>query len=248
MHVKRKNELWMKIIGSIFGLVFVISTTYSIAKMYTYLPLEALAKQAEDLEEKAREAFKQGNPQKTIQLLEEAKKLDPQNFIRSIHAGNIYRDMQNWLKAQESYEEAIRLKPGVSTSYELLALVYAEQRQFSKAEENFKLALKFDPKNISSLHNSGVLYLQQKKFREAEKQFLEVLKIDAKYMDAYRNLGMLYRLEGNHLRTMNAFRRYLELNTSASKPEVEEIRGFIREAKENFEKEQSKFKYQKPNS
>jgi tetratricopeptide (TPR) repeat protein len=82
-------------------------------------------------------------------------------------AGFQYREQPDLSGARESYEQAVRLKPGYAQAHYNLALIY-EELQPDKAIEEYLLAIKYDSQIYPAYNNLARLYLLRGKDNDYE--------------------------------------------------------------------------------
>ncbi|MGC1121500.1 MAG: tetratricopeptide repeat protein, partial [Candidatus Methanofastidiosia archaeon] len=114
--------------------------------------------------------------------------------------GNLYSDLREFKKAEESYTEALGIRrklaqkdPGayesdVDMTLNNLGALYSDLREFKKAEESYtealdiyrKLAQKdpgaYESYVATTLNNLGALYSDLREFKKAEESYTEALK------------------------------------------------------------------------
>ena len=81
--------------------------------------------------------------------------------------GIIESSQQDFPAAIESFEHALRLKPGLPKTLNNLGNAYAAQRQWDLAEREFRAALRTDPASADANYNLGVLLLMKGSSAEA---------------------------------------------------------------------------------
>lgn len=75
--------------------------------------------------------------------------------------GIIESSQQDFPAAIDSFNHALRLKPGLPKTLNNLGNAYAAQRQWDLAERQFRAALRIDPANADANYNLGVLLLMK---------------------------------------------------------------------------------------
>jgi tetratricopeptide (TPR) repeat protein len=98
----------------------------------------------------------------TLEQLKTHPSVDGYNLL-----GIIESDRQNFDAAVESFQHALRIKPGSPKTLNNLGNVYAAQRHYELAERQFRSALRIDPANADANYNLGVLLLMKGSSAEA---------------------------------------------------------------------------------
>ena len=66
--------------------------------------------------------------------------------------------MQDYGRAIEDLDNAIRLNPSYSEAFVNRGLAYAHQREHERAIADFTMAIRLDPRNAAAYTNRGVAY------------------------------------------------------------------------------------------
>ena len=122
-------------------------------------------------------------------------------------------------EALERLNRAIELDPTFGDSYVLKS--YLRLDILPNLDEAFaagQLAVQHAPSNPDSYYTLGLIHEKKGQYPEAEKAFLQALKVNPGYQDVYFSLGTLYADHlGDQAKSVDAFRRYLELGGSHSR-------------------------------
>jgi len=122
----------------------------------------------------------------TLEQLKKHPNVDGYNLL-----GIIESNQQDFPAAINSFENALRLKPGSSKTLNNLGNTYAAQRQWVSAEREFREALRSDPANADANYNLSVLLMMR-----------------GAWADAVPHLVRVHTAEGQ----LNLVRAYLKLN------------------------------------
>ena len=107
--------------------------------------------------EKALEAIeftRNGEFSKSIELLNEAKKLDPKNIIYSYELALVYTYKQDYLHSNKQLKKLLKHKDIYDQIYQLIGVNYSYLEQPDKAIEYFD-------KGLEKFPNSGILHLER---------------------------------------------------------------------------------------
>jgi tetratricopeptide (TPR) repeat protein len=76
--------------------------------------------------------------------------------------------MQNYSRAIEDLDNAIRLNPSYSEAFVNRSLAYAHQREHERAIADFTEAIWLEPRNADAYTNRGVAYAAKGRARASE--------------------------------------------------------------------------------
>ena len=132
---------------------------------------------------------------KTYEVLDQLKK-----------GGNTYLD-----KAEDTYKEAIRLKPDYWAGYNDLGVFYFRHSRYPEAVEQFKQVVHLTPDNYQGYSNLGGIYYMMEKWEQAREMFKHSLALKNNYFAA-SNLGTLNFILGNYAEASKMYETALKLN------------------------------------
>ena len=118
--------------------------------------------------------------------------LNPTDAEGYIQLGNVYRELGEYEKAIESFQNAIVLDDNHPHAYNNLGLVYTDTRLFALAIEMFLAALELSPGNPAFYNNLGYAYDMTDQFEAARAAFQNAIESDPTFVDAYYNLASAY--------------------------------------------------------
>ena len=107
---------------------------------------------------------------------EEAAQKLPNDYTTLVNLGNAAYDAQEFDKAVEAYERALKVKDGDANVLTDLGVSYRNVGNVDKALEMFERAQKADPKHWQSIFNRVVVYAFDKKDPKKAKELLAELK------------------------------------------------------------------------
>jgi tetratricopeptide (TPR) repeat protein len=99
------------------------------------------------------------DPQKVIEYLNEAIKLNPGLAQAHNNRGNAYGDLGQYQLAIEDYTEAIRLKPDYANAYSNRGIAYDELGEYQLAIEDLNEAIHLKPDYANAWSNRALTYL-----------------------------------------------------------------------------------------
>jgi tetratricopeptide (TPR) repeat protein len=111
---------------------------------------------------------------------------------------NLYRELGEHAKADETYHRMISLFPDSADMHYELALNHLEKGEYDDSIKEFKLVLESDPNHIPTLSKIGEIYIEKDMLEEGIDNFKKVLDLDAKnsniretLVDVYLSIGQI---------------------------------------------------------
>jgi arylsulfatase A-like enzyme/Tfp pilus assembly protein PilF len=95
--------------------------------------------------------FRQGRLEDAERILSEIRKKDPRNPLVLRMMGNIYQKREEWDKAIEVLEEAVKANSADVESYHLLVISYLGNNDIDKAMDIARIVLDVQPNHLKSL-------------------------------------------------------------------------------------------------
>lgn len=106
-------------------------------------------------------ALNYNDPQKAIEYLNNAIKLQP-NYANSYHLrGNNYATLKQYHLALEDYNEAIRLNPTYPDTYQSRGVLHTSLLQYQRAIEDFSNAISLKHDNVEAYKCRGYVYFSE---------------------------------------------------------------------------------------
>ena len=141
---------------------------------------------------------------------------------KEVTSAKVYIQQDNWDKAIEQLEQAVKLYPNDAEAYYLLGEGYGKQRVWAKMNEAFDKSLANSPKFEAKIKsnrekywvttfNSGVSRVNGSDNEGAIKQFKTCLLIDPKRAEAYKNLAYSYTRVDSLDAAKNVYEKFLKI-------------------------------------
>lgn len=124
--------------------------------------------------------------------LGEAAKLAPRMAEIHLNLGLVHHRRRDWLASAESFETALRLKPGIAGVRDLLGFNYLMLGRLAPARENLEAALATDSNNLDARLWLGLVELERGEFRAAATQLELARQAKPKDPDILFYLGRAY--------------------------------------------------------
>jgi|YNPNPStandDraft_1061719.scaffolds.fasta_scaffold56193_2 superkiller protein 3 len=122
---------------------------------------------------------------------------------KEVTSAKVYIQQDDWEKATEQLEMAVKLYPQDAEAHFLLGQAYAQRGDYAGMRKEFEASLaispRFEPRikheierHWVSYFNNGVKKVNAGQLEAAKKDFQTCLVIDPAHIEAYKNLGYTY--------------------------------------------------------
>jgi tetratricopeptide (TPR) repeat protein len=122
--------------------------------------------------------------------------------------GESYLNLQNVLKAIDSYKLGLELFPDDTTGWNKLARICEVAGNPGDAIYCHKNIVRVNPQNAEHWFKLGELYIQINDFGEAAKSFEEAVSLNYKVAESFGQLAMLYGEQTDYERAWDAYNRF----------------------------------------
>jgi tetratricopeptide (TPR) repeat protein len=102
----------------------------------------------------------------------------------------------NFEKALNFFDSAIRINPSFDYAYGDKALVFDKMEKLDDSLKMYSKALEINPKNSVTWHNKGLTLIKKKRLDEAVNCFDKAISIDEDYSKAWYNKGRCLEMQG----------------------------------------------------
>jgi len=138
----------------------------------------------------------------------------PQNHN---NLGDLYARRQEWDKAIEAFQTAIRLKPNYADAYHNLGNTYRQAGDQEKAIQSYQKATQFNRNLWQSYQNLGALYYEQQQLKPATEALEKATQINSDNDQLHANLGTVYLKTGQIELAKQEFQKALDLNSNSQR-------------------------------
>jgi len=129
------------------------------------------------------------------------------------HKAGLKLGSQGRLKeAIAEFDEAIRLDPNLSGTYNNRGIVYARLGQFQRAIQDFDEALRLDPQDAVAYYNRATAYYHLDQFQSAIQDLEEAIRLNPQDAEAYYYRGLSYVNLGQFQQAIQDFNQAIRLN------------------------------------
>lgn len=115
---------------------------------------------------------------KALYEMNEAIKLDPENYNFYAQLGEIYFEKRNFNESDANFRRMTELDPGNTYGYMGIGRNAKEQKQWDKAIEQFTYVTKLDPEFAKGYSFRAEAYIGKEKWNEAADDLIKALDLD----------------------------------------------------------------------
>lgn len=106
---------------------------------------------------------------------------------------------ENYKKAADYFEKAVKIDPEFAFAYDNLGLNYRKLNNYDKAIEAYEKSLALDPNGLMPLQNIAVVYEYKKEYKKAVEAYGKLKDIDPENPEIYYGIGNVYATKLNEL-------------------------------------------------
>ncbi len=125
--------------------------------------------------------------------------LDEQKIESYVNSGLIYLDREDYTRAEEIYNDLIKLFPENSYAHYLLGVTYKYWKKYKESVEIFERVIKMDSDNKKALFELASTYEQTGSFEKSILTFKRLLNLDPDNSIALNYLGYILADKNVHL-------------------------------------------------
>ena len=159
----------------------------------------------------ARTKLLQGSPAKSVGLLQEAVRMNPDNVGARCGLADAMYKLRKLDAAATHYSHALRVDPESARAHMRLGLVMADVGRIDDAMAHYTAAIRIKPDYAEAHTNLGNALLGRREFAEAMTHYTESLRL-APSAQAQSNLGVVLAAAGQFEQARSAFRKSVQLN------------------------------------
>lgn len=132
-----------------------------------------------------------GQPDRAVDAYEQALNVTPDDDRLHLDLANLLFKQEQYGKAIEHYEEAVRLYDDPTNRFSL-GQGYLKAGRYQDAEHQFEKVIETAPQGSSGYFGLGQTYAQQKKYADAIGQFEQAIAKNPELYSAYAEMGFAY--------------------------------------------------------
>jgi tetratricopeptide (TPR) repeat protein len=134
----------------------------------------------------------EGKYDEALTFLNEAQKLDPENYSYPYEIGYLYFIKKDYKKAIEIYQKVIKYKDITDQCFQMLGSLYDYTNDTAKAFNAYKEGLKLFPNSGKLYLEIGTVYWSQKQYDKAIPYYEKGIEVDPKFPSNYYRAARLY--------------------------------------------------------
>jgi Flp pilus assembly protein TadD len=165
---------------------------------------------------KAVALLNEGKVNEAVASLEKIVEADPTNATMQYNLGIAYERRDQYEKARQRYEEAIKLKPDFGPAFLSIGNSFMAQKNFTDAITPLTKAVELLPQSYEAAYNLGACYSNSGNYAEAEGAYKKAIAINPKEPVVHQQLGMALLGQSKKEEAKLEFQKYLELNPNAA--------------------------------
>jgi tetratricopeptide (TPR) repeat protein len=147
---------------------------------------------AQELKEEAVRLMDNGDPDKAIDLLNTAQRLDPDNYTYLYETGYAWIIKKDYPKAIEAFRKTTRYPDVTDQCYQMLGNAYDYNGERNKAREAYAEGVKKFPSAGRLYMESGLLDQEDKNYDHAVLLWEKGIQVDPNYPSNYYRLAKLF--------------------------------------------------------
>ncbi len=174
---------------------------------------------------------KRGDHKKALQTYWKGLQVDQNHPVLHYNSALSFLAQGKFDEARNSYENALRAKPGWPDAMNGLAELYIQERDFPDAQELINQALKINPENINLMVTQGRLYVKRGNYNEAESIYRSVLEKRPTDSNVMGRLERVYEKENRYDEAYNLLERMKENSVADNELSRRKIQLLINQGK-----------------
>ena len=147
---------------------------------------------AQEYFEKAETLYESERYEESLDYLEKALELEPENFTFLVLNGKVLRENDQLDETIEVYLKAIEINSEDANAYYNLGNTYHEKELLDQAIEYYLKAIEINSEDADAYYNLGAAYYEKELLDQAIEYSLKAIEINSEDADAYYNLGNTY--------------------------------------------------------
>ncbi|PKN93985.1 MAG: hypothetical protein CVU44_06165 [Chloroflexi bacterium HGW-Chloroflexi-6] len=150
------------------------------------------------------------NPAEAIEAYNKILELDPDSPLPWNNLGNLYHNLDDLQKAEESFLNALAHNSSNVVSWVGLAGVYEKMNMLQEALDSYRQALRLVPEFTLAWFRIGGVLQAVEQPENAVKAYEIVIRQSAKYIPAWLQLAKIFQAQGQSDRAVNTIQKALE--------------------------------------
>lgn len=153
---------------------------------------------------------------KAISVLKKVVELNQSDPESKFELGSAYLAAGLFEKANECFEEAIKLSPDNYTYHLKRGFAYEQRELWDKAVASYEKAIKINPDDSEIYYRLGVIYNNIEKFKGAIASITKAIELKPEQADYHQRLGIVYESLEQHKEAAECFKKAISLQQESS--------------------------------
>ncbi|MEJ2719799.1 MAG: tetratricopeptide repeat protein [bacterium] len=121
----------------------------------------------------------------------------------------------SYVDAIQKFKEALEIEPSFIDAIYNLGVTYQKTDQYERAKDQFEDAVRLRPEDPEYRFALGTCEYHLGLFGDAARDFEKVMALDPSHAKALYSLAVCYEKLGDRVKAIEAWRRYLELDSTS---------------------------------
>jgi tetratricopeptide (TPR) repeat protein len=156
-------------------------------------------------------SIQSGNPQRAIELLDNALLLDPANAVNYCNRGAARERLRQWDAALSDYDWAIAMKPDLPQAHCNRANVLRELRRWQDALAGYDRAIALQSGYVNAHNNRGKVLMELEELDKALASYDAAIALKPDFVDGHFNRAILLGKTGRPRQALVSYDRSIAL-------------------------------------
>jgi tetratricopeptide (TPR) repeat protein len=156
----------------------------------------------------------EADPEKGFRILSEIARKYPKEKWAYLMLGSYYRRRNDFDKALDAYNIALKLDPDYGLVFNGLGYLYGDREEFDKAVEYFEKYAAASPGDANPLDSIAELYFKMGDLDKAITKYREALETKPDFFGAYWRISYIFALKEDYAEAVNWQNRYIDVAPS----------------------------------
>jgi tetratricopeptide (TPR) repeat protein len=165
--------------------------------------------------EDVKKCYESSNPDVIIYYCTRAiqSRLSEKELARAFsNRGNAYNEKEDYDRAIQDYDQAIRLKPNHAPTFSNRGVAYGRKGDYDRAIQDYDQAIRLNPNNADAFSNRGAAYVRKGDYDRAIQDHDQAIRLNPDNANALYNRGNAYRRKGDYDRAIQNYNQAIRLN------------------------------------